>query len=162
MPDPPPAIRVLLALLLAAVLAGCGGESLGSSTAPLAEGEELGAQRYLADVAGATDAVSDFAATLDRLPPAPTPEGVQAIAPELGESLARVDALRQRLDAASLADARLDAQRERAAALLGDVGEEMRRLQGAAERGQPRVAADAATALAGAVERLRAAGDPPA
>jgi hypothetical protein len=161
-PHAPSAIRVLLALVLAGVLAACGGESVAPSTTPLAAGEEVSPQRYLADVAGATAAVSEFAAALDRLPPAPSAEDMRAAAPELAEVLGRAEALQGRLAEASLADARLDAQRERAAALLEDVTDAMRGVADAAARGRPRVAAGAATELAAAADRLRAAGDAPA
>jgi hypothetical protein len=143
-----------------AVVGGCGAESLGPSTAPLADGTEIAPQRYPADVVEAGDAVSDFGAVLARGGTVARRDALLAVAPDLRAALGRVELVQRRLDAARLVDQRLEAQRGRAAALLVPVVSAMRAVAEAAEQGRPGAAAAASEELARATGALRQGAEP--
>ncbi|MCU0306849.1 MAG: hypothetical protein MUE51_03600 [Thermoleophilia bacterium] len=153
----PRRLIVLGALALALALAGCGG-SLGPATTPLAPGTTVSAERYLADTAEAADAARDARAALVRLPPAPTPAELRAVAAPLTAAAGRVRLARDRLAAARLEDQRLDAQRRRAVAAYVPFSTALDRMAAAARRGDPEGAAVASAALAGAAAALREVG----
>lgn len=144
------------------MLAGCGGDSLGVSTAPLAPETAVEAQRYLADVAAATEAVGDYVEALGALPDPATPEALRELAPALEPPLARVGALQARLAAERLDDQRLDEQRAGVAAQLREVLDAMRRLRVAAAAGRPTLASMAGDDLRAATELLREGAPAPA
>jgi hypothetical protein len=143
-----------------AVATGCGAESLGPSSATLAEGTEVPPKRYLADAVEAADALADFGTVLAEGGTVAEREALLRLAPRLRLALGRLMVAHQRLGAERLADHRLEQQRERAAELLDPVLVAMRRLVDAAEAGQPGRAAAASATLATTVSRLRAEAEP--
>lgn len=84
------------------------------------------------------------------------PGPLRATAPDLGEARDRAAVAAQRIGAARLEDQRLERQRERVATALAPVLAAMDGVVAAAEAGDARRAAAAATAFAAAVDRLRA------
>ena len=112
-------MRALVAVGLTAgtiaIGAGCTGEPMAPSTAPVSDGSQVSAQRYLADSAAFAAVVRDFAGRLEHLGPVARPAGLREAAPDLAAALQRADALAERLAGERLQDARLEAQRARVA-----------------------------------------------
>lgn len=112
-------------------------------------------QRYLADSDAAAAAVADFSRALTAVGPVATKARLQQVAPSLQPPLERAAQISQRLDAERLEDARLEAQRVRAAAALDRVVATMRAVADAAGAGAPKRAVAAAADFAAAVENAR-------
>lgn len=138
--------------------AGCGGGSLAPDTAPLGEGTEVSPQRYLADTDAAGAAVAEFTRDLTTVGAVATPEALTRAAPALRATLMDAEALSQRLSAERVEDARLETQRARAAAALGDVVASMRLATDAASGSRPTRFVQAVDAYSDAIAALRAAG----
>lgn len=152
-----PARVVIAAALAAAVItvAGCGGGSLEASTDPVAEGTELSPRRYLADAAASAAAIRDFSAQLEEIGPVARPAALRELAPQLAVSLAAADTALGRLEAARLADTRLEAQRAASVPLLQDVVDTMAAVTRHAAAGEPEPTVDAVQDFTAAVEALR-------
>ena len=88
-----------------------------------------------------------------------TPEALERAAPELRASLAGAEALSQRLSAERLEDARLEAQRARAAGALEGVVAAMRAAADEAAAGRPTRFVRAVDDYSNAIAALRAAGE---
>ena len=125
-----------------------------------APGETVSAQRYLADTAGAGDAVEAYIEAMAGLGERPTRAQLSAAAPDLRSAADRVSAFSARLGSVRLDDSRLDEQREGVAVALEEVVLQMERLARAAEAGRPLAAAIAAEDLAAALSALRTGADP--
>lgn len=105
-------------------------------------------------------AVRDFSAALEPLSPVARPGRLRDAAPALRDARDRAAVAAQRLAAARLEDQRLERQRERVAAAAEPALAAMDRVVAAAEAGDARQAAAAATGFATAVDRLRASALP--
>ena len=112
-------------------------------------------QRYLADTAAAAAAVNDFSAVLAEAGPVASAAKLVALAPRLEAARARTSSIADRLDAQTLEDRRLEAQREKAAAALDEVIVAMQLVTDAATAGKPVVASEAAGRYATSVSSLR-------
>ena len=99
--------------------------------------------------------MSDFVAVTESIGPVARAPRLRQVAPELRPPLARATALARRLDAARLADARLEEQRRLAVAALGQVVQAMERTAAAAEAANPVRVAAAVEDLDAAVAELR-------
>ncbi len=128
-------------------------------TTPLSDGTQVSPQRYLADTDAAAAAVAEFTRDLATVGSVATPEALERAAPELRASLAGAEALSQRLSAERLEDARLEAQRARAAAALEDVVAAMRTAADEAAAGRPTRFVQAVDDYSNAIAALRAAGE---
>lgn len=148
-----PLAALLCALALAG--AGCGGDPLGPSTATVADGTQVSAQRYLADSDEAAAAVSAYSAVLERVGPVARPLALRALAPELADIVRRARVAHGRLMAQRLEDARLEEQRAEVVPLLGEVVAAMEQFAAEAAAGRPVLAAAAAERFSEAVEALR-------
>jgi hypothetical protein len=127
-------------------------------TTPLSDGTEVSPQRYLADTDAAAAAVAAFTRDLGAVGAVATPEALERAAPALRQSLAAAEALSERLSAERLEDARLETQRERAAAALAGVVTAMRAAADEAAAGRPTRFVQAVDAYSNAVAALRVAG----
>jgi hypothetical protein len=112
-------------------------------------------QRYLADTSAAADAVNDFSAVLDEIGPEARRAALLRAAVRLEEPFGRAGALTERLTAARLADARLEAQRARASEAMSAVVSAMTLVVGAARAGDPAEAEAASAEFNAAVGDLR-------
>jgi hypothetical protein len=159
-------VRAVVTCFVAAALAlggaACGDGSLEVATAPLPDGAEVPSQRYLADVDAAAAAIRDFAAVLDRVGPVARPARVRALAPGMGEAVGRANAMVDRLAAQRLADARLEAQRERALPVLREVVAAMRAVAEASAAGDAAGVTAGVAEFRAALERLEPLGGPAA
>lgn len=154
------ALAVLLSVCFAAVVAGCAGGPVGPSTAPVSDGTEVSAQRYLADADAAATALGDFSEQLERIGPVARPAVLREVAPDLAVVLQRANAVVERLESQRLADARLESQRERAVPRLRDALTAMLAVTTRAAAGEPRPVVAAVRDFRDAVERLRELGAP--
>jgi hypothetical protein len=127
--------------VLVVLAAGCGGSSLDAETTPLEEGTGISSQRYLADSAGATEAIEDFLVVVRELGASPTEAQLVRAAPSLDAPLQRARAISERLQAATLDDSRLEQQRAQTAEALGEVVRHMQRFTTAAGLGKRRLVA---------------------
>lgn len=156
----PPRGRRLAALALVALIglggSACGEETLGPATSSLPAGAPLDARRYLADSAGAAEAIRDFSQVLAGLDTPVVAAELPAAARRLRDPLERVARVAQRLEAAHLADRRLEAQRTRAAPLLAATAGAMQNVLTAAQAADPRAMARATDDLRGQVAALNA------
>lgn len=128
-------------------------------TTPLSDGTQVSPQRYLADTDAAAAAVAEFTRDLATVGAVATPEALGRAAPELRASLAGAEALSQRLSAERLEDARLEAQRARAAGALEGVVAAMRAAADEAAAGRPTRFVRAVDDYSNAIAALRAAGE---
>ena len=151
-----PLLLVLVAAVAAVSLAGCGGSSLGPSAATLADGSEVSPRQYLADVDSAAVAIRDFSDVLEQIGPVARPATLRELAPTMAVPLQQADTAVARLKAQRLADARLEAQRQRAVPVLERVVAAMTGTTTRAAAGQPEATAAAVAAFGAAVEELRA------
>jgi hypothetical protein len=139
--------------------AGCGGGSLDAETAPLEGGAAISSQRYLADSAGATEAIEEFLVVARELGDDPTEAELERAAEALAAPLERARAISERLQAATLDDARLERQRERISDALGEVVRQMDRFTTAAELGKRRLIALVSRDLSNDLAALRRAAE---
>ncbi len=146
----------LAAALVAVMLAGCGGDSLGPSAATLADGSEVSPRQYLADVDTAAAAIRDFSGELEQIGPVAHPAALRELAPSMAVPLQQADTAVARLKAQRLADSRLEAQRQRAVPVLERIVVAMTGATTRAAAGQPEATAAAIDAFGAAVEDLRA------
>lgn len=121
----------------------------------VSDGTEVSPQRYLADTVAGAAAIREFGVALDALGAGPDADQVEAAAPDLDAALANAELIAQRLDAESLADARLETQRRAAAAAYRRVVEQMRRVVDEAQAGRPVRLAEAVAEYQTAVDALR-------
>lgn len=145
-----------MAVLVAVLLAGCGGDSLGPSAATLADGSEVSPRQYLADVDAAAAAMREFSDELEQIGPVARPAALRALAPAMAVPLQQADTAVARLKAQRLADARLEAQRQRAVPVLERIVAAMTGATTRAAAGQPEATAAAIDAFGTALEDLRA------
>jgi len=122
-------------------------------------GAEVSPQRYLADSAGAAEAIEEFLVVVRDLGADPTEAELTSAAPALEAPLGRARAISERLQSASLDDSRLERQREQSAEALGEVVRHMQRFATAAGLGKRRLIALASRDLSNELADLRRAAE---
>lgn len=116
-------------------------------------------QRYLADTDAAGAAVAEFTRALAAVGNVATPAALERAAPRLQAAQEQAEAYALRLSAERLDDARLEAQRARAADALAGVAAAMRTVTAEAAAGRPTRFVEAVDDYSNAIADLRAAGE---
>lgn len=145
-------------MLVAVIVAGCGGSSLGPPTDTVADGTRVDAERYLADSAAGAAAVRAFSREMATIVNPAGPNELKRLAPRLRPPLTQAKLVSQRLSAERLEDSRLDQQRARRATQYQAVVAAMDQVTVAAEAGDAQRAQEATTELTRVVGEMNEPG----